>query len=225
MNQGFQACRWLLAVPLVAPLLVQAAGGHHAVDDADILPSGACEQESWASRASGGARLLHAGAACRLGPVQLGAAAEYTRHQGTSATAWGLELKWAHPVTPDWSLGLVAQPAWQARARPRYQGTTALALATWRPREHLAFHANGGRDLVNGGDDEARGGVAVEWMPVQHWWLTVERYREQATHFMRAGVRWSAAGPWSVDVSRAHRLAGPAASNWTIGLSRAFGAD
>jgi hypothetical protein len=215
----------MMVLPLVAPLLVQAAGGHHSVDDADILPEGACEQESWAGRAPGGARLLHAGGACRLGAVQLGAAAEHTRDQGASATAWGLELKWSQSVTPDWTLGLVVQPVWQARARPRYQGTTTLALATWRPRENLALHANAGRDVVNGGEDEARGGVAAEWMPAQHWWLTVERYREQASHFMRAGVRWSAAGPWSVDVSRAHRLAGPAASTWTIGLSLAFGAD
>jgi hypothetical protein len=225
MNERFHSCRWLLVVPLVAPLLVQAAGGHHSVDDADILPEGACEQESWAGRAPGGARLLHAGGACRLGAVQLGAAAEHTRDQGASATAWGVELKWSQSVTPDWSLGLVVQPVWQARARPRYQGTTALALATWRPRENLALHANAGRDVVNGGEDEARGGVAAEWMPAQHWWLTVERYREQASHFVRAGVRWSAAGPWSVDLSRAHRLAGPAASTWTIGLSLAFGAD
>jgi hypothetical protein len=225
MNERFHSCRWMMVLPLVAPLLVQAAGGHHSVDDADILPEGACEQESWAGRAPGGARLLHAGGACRLGAVQLGAAAEHTRDQGASATAWGLELKWSQSVTPDWTLGLVAQPVWQARARPRYQGTTTLALATWRPRENLALHANAGRDVVNGGEDEARGGVAAEWMPAQHWWLTVERYREQASHFMRAGVRWSAAGPWSVDVSRAHRLAGPAASTWTIGLSLAFGAD
>jgi hypothetical protein len=225
MTERFHSCRWLLVVPLVAPLLVQAAGGHHSVDDADILPEGACEQESWAGRAHGGARLLHAGGACRLGAVQLGAAAEHTRDQGASATAWGLELKWSQSVTPDWSVGLVAQPVWQARARPRYQGTIALALATWRPRENLALHANAGRDVVNGGEDEARGGVAAEWMPAPHWWLTVERYREQASHFVRAGVRWSAAGPWSVDVSRAHRLAGPAASNWTIGLGLAFGAD
>lgn len=212
-------------IGLAAPLLAQAAGGHHAVDDADILPAGACEQQNWASREQGGARLLHAGGACGVGPVQLGAAVEYAREQGGSATAWGLELKWAQALTQSLSLGLVTQPTWQARVRPRYQGMSALALATWTPRDDLALHANAGRDLVNGGDDERRGGIAAEWMPVQGWWLTVERYREQETHFARAGVRWLAAEDWSVDLSRSLRLAGPAASNWTIGLGFRFNGD
>ena len=224
-NARSRACCCFLLIPLAAPQLAQAAGGHHSVDDADILPAEACEQENWASRAQGGARLLHVGAACRLGPVQLGAAAEYARNQGASATAWGLEVKWAHAVTDSLSLGVVAQPVWQAHLRPRYQGVSALALASWRPRDNLAFHANAGRDFVNDGDDEKRGGVAAEWMAAQDWWLTVERYREQATHFTRAGVRWLAAKNWSVDLSRAHRLAGPAPSNWTIGLSFTFGGD
>ena len=214
-----------LAGLLAAPLLAQAAGGHHSVDDAEILPVGGCEQENWGSRAQGGARLLHVGGACRLGPVQLGAAAEYARDQGASASAWGLEVKWARPVAEGLSVGVVVQPAWQAHLRPGFQGVSALALATWRPRADLAFHANAGRDFVHRDRDEKRGGVSGEWMPVQDWWLTLERYREQGSHFARAGVRWVAAEHWSVDVSRAHRLAGPAPSNWTIGLSFAFGGD
>lgn len=210
---------------LAAPLLAQAAGGHHAVDDADILPVGACEQESWALRSQPGGRLLHAGGACRVGPVQFGAAAEVTRDPGPSATGWGLEVKWAQPLTDTFSVGLVMQPAWQAHLRPRYQGASTLALATWRPREDLAFHANAGRDFVKGGADEKRGGVAAEWMPVPQWWLAVERYREQATHFTRVGARWLAGKHWSVDLSRAHRLAGPAPSNWTLGLSFTFDAN
>lgn len=102
-----RACGCLLPIPLAAPQLAQAAGGHHSVDDADILPAGACEQENWASRAQGGARLLHIGAAC---------------HQGASATAWGPEMKWAHAVTDSVNLGVVAQPVWQAHLLPWYEG-------------------------------------------------------------------------------------------------------
>lgn len=217
--------RPLLCALLAAPLLAQAAGGHHSVDDADILPAGACEQENWASRAQGGSRLLHVGGACGLGPVQLGAAVEYAREQDASATAWAGELKWAHRVTPELSLGLVAQSVWQAHQRPRHQGGTAVALATWRPRDDLAFHANAGRDFVQGDQDQSRGGVAAEWMPRQDWWLTLERYREQATHFTRAGIRWLAGEHWSVDLSHAHRQAGPVPSYWTIGVSLTWGGD
>jgi hypothetical protein len=215
----------LLSGLLAAPLLAHGAGGHHSVDDAAILPEGACQQENWASGAQAGSRLVHVGGACRLGPVQLGIAAEYARDPDASDTAWGLQVKWARDVTPTVSLGMVAQPVWQAHLRPRYQGVSAQALATWRPRDTVAIHANAGRDFLNGGEGEKRGGVAAEWMPVQDWWLTVERYREDATHFTRAGVRWLASQHWSVDISRAQRLAGPGASNWTIGLSFCFGGE
>ena len=40
---------------------------------------------------------------------------------------------------------------------------------------------------------------------------------------MRAGVRWQAGEAWSIDFSRAQRLAGPAASNWTLGVNVEFG--
>ena len=35
--------------------------------------------------------------------------------------------------------------------------------------------------------------------------------------FVRGGARWAFIEGWSVDLSRAQRLSGPAASNWTLG--------
>ena len=50
-----------------------AAGGHHAVDDAALLDVGKCKVEGWLERETGGTRTLaHAGAGCRVGPVELG---------------------------------------------------------------------------------------------------------------------------------------------------------
>ena len=86
--------------------MAMAAGGHHAVDDAEILKRGDCEGEGWFTRARGGERLVHSGVQCRVGPVELGAAAEYGRADGASQTGWALELKWAREVADGLSLGV-----------------------------------------------------------------------------------------------------------------------
>jgi hypothetical protein len=211
------------AVVLLAGAQAHAAGGHHAVDDAAILGRGECEAESWFTGAREGERALHAGAACRAGPIELGVAGEYARGGGASETAWALEAKWAREVVDDVSLGLSVQPQLHPRQRPRYAATALLALATWTPREDLALHVNAGRDVVHQGADTARGGFAAEWAPADRWWLVAERYVEERTHFLRAGVRWAAGRQWSLDLSRAHRLSGPGPSNWTFGVTRAFG--
>lgn len=207
-----------LAAGLLWPALGHAAGGHHAVDDAAILEPGQCEVESWFARAPGGERLLHAGAGCRIGPVELGVAGESARLAGASATGWGAQVKWAMPLSGHFSVGLAVSPAWQA-VRPRYQGATAAALATWKASETLALHANLGRDLVHRGRDVSRSGIAAEWTPMDAWSFVAERYVEERTHLLRAGVRWSARDNLSVDFSRARRLSGPGASNWTLGVT------
>lgn len=200
-----------------------AAGGHHALDDAAILEPDTCEAEGWLTRSRGGQRLAHAGGACRVGPVELGASAEHAREAGASETGWGLQAKWATELAPGFSAGVSLSSGWQAHARPRYQATTLVALATWAPREDIALHLNLGRDFVRAGSDENRAGVSVEWMPRENWSLTAERYVEQQAHFLRAGVRWAATADWTFDVSRAHRLQGPGESAWTVGVTRRIG--
>jgi len=197
-----------------------AAGGHHAVDDAAILETGQCELEGWFGRARGGERSLHAGAGCRVGPVELGAASDYARFQGESQTGWSAQAKWAHEIAPGFSAGLSLAAGWQARERPRHQGVALVALASWLPREGLALHLNLGRDFVHHGADLERAGIAVEWQPRAGWTLMAERYQEERMHFARAGLRWAIDERWSVDASRARRLSGPGQSSWTIGLTR-----
>ena len=207
---------------LLAASAAWAAGGHHAVDDAAILDPGQCELEGWFSRSQGGERLLHAGASCRLGPVELGASAEASRQGGGSQPGYGVSAKWAREVADGFSVGASVGPAWQAHAQPRYQGPTVAALATWRPREDLALNLNLGRDLVHRGRDLARHGVSAEWLPDDRWSFVAERYLEERTHLVRVGARWSFGKDWSVDASRSHRLRGPGASAWTLGVSRVF---
>jgi hypothetical protein len=197
-----------------------AAGGHHAVDDAAILEPGQCELEGWFGRARGGERSLHAGAGCRVGPLELGLASDHARLEGQSQTGWSAQAKWAHELAPGFSAGVSLVGGWQARARPRHQGVALAALASWQPRDGLALHLNLGRDFVHQGADLDRSGIAVEWQPRAGWTLMAERYLEERTHFVRAGLRWAIDERWSVDASRAHRLRGPGASNWTFGVTR-----
>lgn len=225
MDENMKALAATAACWLLLAGTASAAGGHHAVDDASMLARGACEQESWFSRAQGGERSLHAGVGCGVGPVELGLGGDAARSEGVSSTAWTLQAKWAGEVAQGLSLGLSVQPVWQARQRPRHVATTIAALASWTPREELAFHLNVGRDVVNGGRDLARGGVAAEWMPAPRWWLAAERYVEERTHFLRAGMRWAAGEDWSLDFSRSHRISGPNPSAWTFGLTIQFGGD
>lgn len=212
--------RHVLLCMLLAAGQAFAAGGHHAVDDAAILEPGQCELESWLARARGGERLLHAGAGCRVGPVELGLATEHARQSGNPSQAgWGLEVKWATEVKEGLGVGLALAPVWQAHLRPRYQGVALVGLLTWNARDDLALHANVGRDFVHRGADDDRYGASVEWTPRKGWTLLGERYREAATHFVRAGVRWAGGEHWSLDFSRAHRLHGPSPSAWTLGAT------
>lgn len=208
-----------------------AAGNHHAVDDAAILPRDECENESWFTRSQGGERLLQTDLQCRVGPVELSAGAEYTRPGGDagSQTAWSLQVKWAREVADGFSLGVLVQPQWEAHQHPRHNLTLVAALATWNMTDRWALHANLGRDFVRAARGERahdadagnrpHSGVAAEWSPVKTWTLVGERYLEERTHCWRAGVRWAAGRNWSLDFSRAQNIAGPRPSNWTLGLT------
>jgi len=221
MERGIRSklALWPLAAALAAGT-AQAAGGHHDVDDASILRRGECEQESWFTRIDGGRQRLHAGLNCRVGPVELGIAGEHGRlGDDPSRSFWGVEVKWAREVAEGFSVGFDIEPVAQSNAHPHYAGTSAYAIVTWQPRLDFAVHANYGRDFEHGEADEPRAGIAAEWTPAPRWSFVLERYREQGTHFLRAGARWAAGRNWAIDFSRARRIAGATPSNWTLGLT------
>jgi hypothetical protein len=220
------ARRALAAIALgCATAAAHAAGGHHTVDDADILARGECTQETWFSRARTREQLVHAGAGCRVGPVELGAAGEYLHGVDESATAWNLEVKWAREIANGFSVGLDLQPTWLAHRSPRFAGARFSALATWKPAETLSLHFDAGRSFVRGDRDLPNGGIAAEWAPVARWSFVAERYLENQTHFVRAGMRWAAGRQWTVDLSYAERLSGPVPSFWTLGVNIDLGRD
>ncbi|MEJ7931562.1 hypothetical protein WG922_16430 [Ramlibacter sp. AN1015] len=213
----------VLCALLAASAQAQATGGHFAVTDALLLDPGACKLDGWSSRSPGRVRLLHAGGACRVGPIEIGAVGDYEREDANgSTTEWGLGITWAADLGERLAIGASLAPTWQAGARPRLQGTTAAALLSWTVDERLSLHANIGRDLVHRGPDQLRAGVAGAWKLRRHWTALLERYRAEDSHFVRGGVRWEPAPGWTVDLSRAHRIAGPGSASWTLGLTREF---
>ena len=212
----------MLAGGALAATTAMAAGGHHALDDAVILEPQACQVESWLTRADGHQRLVHAGSACRVGPLELGVAAEHARAGDGSETGYQAQAKWAMEVLPGFSAGVSVTGGWAAHARPRYQATTVVGLFSWFPRDDFAIHLNLGRDFVRRGADEDRSGVSPEWTGYSGWAVTIERYLETGSHFARAGARWAISEAWSIDLSRAQRLRGPGASSWTLGATWQF---
>jgi hypothetical protein len=217
---------WVGALALAAGMLAGtpaiAAGGHHSVDDAAILDPGLCKLEGWYSDASAGERLLHAGGACRVGPVELNASSVYAREGDRSLTGYALQGKWATELAPGFSAGLLLATGWQAHVQPRWEGTSLSGLFTWSPRDDLAFHLNLGRDFLHSADDLDRAGAAVEWTVRPGWSIVGERFLALETHAARLGLRWAINDAWTVDVSRAQRISGPLPSNWTIGASWQF---
>ena len=159
-----------------------AAGGHHAVDDAAIMEPGNCKVESWLTDAQDGQRLLHAGTGCRVGPLELNGAADHTRQQGSSDTAYSLQGKWATKLRPQLSAGVSFIENWQAHASPHDQGSTLIGLLSWYPSDTVAAHLNLGRDFARSGPNLPHSGASVEWTPADGWSLVGERFVQSGAH-------------------------------------------
>lgn len=219
---GVRAGLALAAVALGMPAL--AAGGHHAVDDANMLDEGQCNLEVWAERETGGARtLLHGGPGCRVGPVELDLNIDREKFTGMDgATSFSPQVKWATSLNEQLAVGLVVGSRFNNQS-PRYAGSTLYIPVTWRAGDTLSLHANWGRDFQRIGPNQARGGLALEWAPVADWSFIAERFLQSGSSSARAGVRWAFKPGLSLDISRARTL-GPGGPSWTtVGVNWQFG--
>ncbi len=212
----------LALATLTLPAL--AAGGHHAIDDAALLDPGHCKLESWAGRSGPGALgLLHGAAGCRLGPIEWSLGADQAREDGTRQRIVGAQLKWATALTPWLSGGLAVAPAWTPTARPRERSVLVNGLLTGTWGDDLRWHANLGRSQSDPGNTRAwRGGLSLDWTFRPDWQVMTERYREDGSDFLRAGLRWQAPPGWTLDASQAWRLRGDGRSTATLGLTFEF---
>lgn len=231
-THGFAARLYLLSILRLVGLScfwvgfishAQAAGGHHAVDDAFLLEAGQCQVEVWTDREKNhGRSLLHGGSACRVAQVELGVNIDQSRLAGAKATVTaGPQVKWAQPFTQTLSGGVVLSAVWQDTT-PRFAGSSLVFPFTWQASEAVLVHVNLGRDFRRGGPDFNRAGVAAEWTALPAWSLVAERFREGGTNFWRGGARYAVTSNVNVDISRARGLGGSAPAWWTLGSTYVF---
>ena len=200
-----------------------AAGGHHAVDDANMLDEGQCKLELWAERETGGSRaLVHAGPGCRVGPVELDLNIDRQKFSGLAATTtFSPQVKWATSLNDQLNIGLVAGSSFSSQS-PRYTGSTLYIPLTWHASDALLAHVNWGRDFQRGAPGQARGGVALEWAASAEWSFVVERFFQAGVSSARVGARWALMPGVSLDIGRASTL-GPAGPTWaTVGVNWQF---
>ena len=214
----------LFAAWCVLSLCVQAAGGHHAVDDAAVLDEGKCKLELWAERETGGARSLHhVGTGCRVGPVELSLNLDKEKQATVdAATSVGPQVKWVYALNEVVSVGAVASARFNSQS-PRYVSSTLVLPLTWRATDTLSAHLNWGRNFLRDGGGQPRGGVSLEWAPVSDVSLVAERFREAANNSTRVGARYTLTPEVKLDISRARSLNAGGVSWWTAGVIWEFG--
>ena len=183
-------CGWrVLAVigGLCATGAVQAAGGHHAVDDAQLLEPGQCELESWLTRAGRRARA----ASRRRLPGRAGGA---RRRQRVRPPRWRLPDRLGRgSQMGDGSGGRLqhrrqggpglggARAARATRARPRPRWRPGRPGRRWRCTPTWAA-------ISCTGDDQSRYGARVEWTPARRgrWWRSATRRKARTSCARRA---------------------------------------
>ena len=209
----------LLAGFCLVSLSAQAAGGHHAVDDAAMLDVGKCKLEGWAERETGGARTLHhLGTGCRVGPVELGLNLDREKQTSSdAATSFSPQIKWAFPLDNAFSAGVVASAKFNSQS-PRYASSSVVLPLSWRATDSLSAHVNWGRNFLSGGAGQPRGGVSLEWAPTSDVSLVAERFREAANNSTRLGARYALTPDVKLDISRARSLHAGGVSWWTAGV-------
>ena len=209
----------LLASFCLVSLSAQAAGGHHAVDDAAMLDVGECKLEGWIERETGGARTLHhVGSGCRVSPVELGL--NFDKEKQTvsdAATSFSPQIKWAFPLNDALSVGVAASAKFDSQS-PHYASSTVVLPLSWRATDTLSAHVNWGRNFITGGAGQPRGGVSLEWAPISDVSLVAERFREAANNSTRLGARYALTPDVKLDISRARGLHAGGVSWWTAGV-------
>ena len=210
------------AVALALVLMASRAcpmGGHFDVDDAAVLAPGRCQIELWSVRGES-LRVLHAGPACRVGPVELGLTVDRLSNDEQHDHIVGAQLKAVAGWLPQVDVGLVV-----SALRDTTRGVnlaTAYVPLTWSPSASVQLHSNLGVDRTGDGRHTRRFGVAGEWAPDERVTLLVERLYALGAVVSRVGLRVALGEQTHVDFSAA-RLSGSGNRLWGLGWTWEFG--
>ena len=211
----------VLAAGLLCPVHGQAAGGHHAVDDASILDPGQCQVEAWLEQGRQ-RELQHVGPACHLLGLEFGLNVDrYTTKGEPVSRSGGPQIKWAQELQTGLSWGFVWSATWQSTS-PGFAGQALVLPLSWSPREGLTMHVNVGRDFHRQTADQGRYGIALEWQPTSKWQGLIEHWDDGVRAQHRFGVRHLLNESLSVDISRAQPRGAPREAWWSLGLNWAF---
>ncbi|RFA26153.1 hypothetical protein CAI21_17640 [Alkalilimnicola ehrlichii] len=142
---------------LIAPLSVQAAGGHYAVDDAMVVAPGSCEIEAWYSRGDGDNQDYTAVPTCNpWGNLEIGLGASRVQDAGEWDT-WA-ELNVKSIVRPfergGYGWGIAAATSYGG-AQDRVEGGVIYLPLSVHVAETLVMNYNLGWAYERDGDDAA----------------------------------------------------------------------
>ncbi|MFM9880516.1 MAG: hypothetical protein ACKVOO_08945 [Burkholderiaceae bacterium] len=214
--------RLLISLGLMGcAVFANAAGGHFDVDDAGLLDPGRCQLELWSKRSrSADESSLHAGPACRIGPVELGLNLDSSRAAGVRERSVGPQIKWSVDAAEDVSLGVVVATAYSAGTHRSTH--TVYAPLTWQASDTLSLHLNAGADRAPGQRRTLRTGLGGEWALSDQFTLLAERIRFAGSMVTRLGLRVHLGEAVSLDFSTAH-VRGSGGPVLSLGLSQEFG--
>jgi hypothetical protein len=200
----------------------QAAGGHHAVEDAAILDPGRCHAESWTELRRGSDYFVNVAPACRLGGLEWTLGLE--RERAGSDGAWGLapQVKAAWPLGESaWAAGAVLAAGW--RHEDRHWESRSLLVPLSLSAGAFELHLNVGYDWQRDEPDDWRYGAAMYRHLAGAVDGVLEVFNEADTWYGQLGLRWHPGHEGaSVDLGYA-RSESSARERWvTIGLSYEF---
>jgi hypothetical protein len=201
------------------------AGGHFDVDDAGTLDPGQCQYETWAGRfGSEPVGAFHLGAACRVGPVELGLNLDrYSAPDGRS-TVLGPQLKWTfvgQGADARFAAAVSTGASFDLTHGGRAGGQLVIPVS-WRAIDPLWVHANLGADWATGtGARTGRVGLAGEWALNERVSLIAERNKAFGLRVSRVGTRLSLTPLVSIDLSVA-RTGREGPRCFVVGLNHEF---
>lgn len=216
------SCFVMAAIPGASAL---AAGGAHAVDDAEVVEAGRCEVETWATHYDPGASLFSVSATCSaktLSEVEWTLAAARLLDEQTTLSA---AFKWHWGRAGSSSIGLAGSVA----VTSVKDGGAELGLivpVTWEVTPEFRMSLNAGVIHATEGPNSLDGyvGGQAEVALTDGLDLMVEAFdRSRTEPGAQIGMRWSPSEARSTyDLLVGHRTDGESDWSVTLGWTLAF---